>query len=274
MGGEFFMFPGGKGANQAVAASRIGAEVVFICCVGDDLFGKQAVEGFQSEGIDTAYIKMLPGQASGVALIIVNEEGENEIVVAPGTNNALLPEDLKKNSSVLSQADVILTQLETPVETIGFLAGYCAENTIPLILNPAPARELPEGIFKDLFMITPNQSETRLFTGVDVIDASSASRACAAMMDKGVKEVIITMGKSGAYYSGTQGEIWVEAPKVQAVDTTAAGDVFNGILAACISKGATVKEALNYAAKGAALSVTRMGAQTSAPYQHEIPDLC
>lgn len=274
MGGEFFMFPGGKGANQAVAAARVGAELTFICCVGDDLFGKQAIEGFEAEGIDTSRIRILPGETSGVALIIVNQEGENEIVVAPGTNNALGPEDLAKDSDLLSGAEVILTQLETPQESIEYLAKHCSDHGIRLILNPAPARELPDAVFHDLFMITPNQSETRLFTGVDVVDTSSAAAASAILMDKGVREVVITMGKSGAYYSGSQGEVWVKAPKVKAVDTTAAGDVFNGILAACLSKGTSIKEALDIAASGAAIAVTRMGAQTSAPYKHEIPGLC
>ncbi len=274
MGGEFFMFPGGKGANQAVAAARVGAKVSFLCCVGDDLFGTQAIEGFQAEGIDTSFIRVLPGQTSGVALIIVNQEGENEIVVAPGTNNALRPEALEQETALLSGADIILTQLETPKESIEFLARHCATHGIPLILNPAPARELPDPVFHDLFMITPNQSETLLFTGIDVVDTASAAAACDVLQSKGVREIVITMGKLGAYYSGSQGDLWVEAHRVQAVDTTAAGDVFNGILAACLSKGTSIKEALDYAARGAAIAVTRMGAQTSAPYKHEIPGLC
>ena len=270
LGGEFFMFPGGKGANQAVAASRAGAEVSFIGRVGDDLFGKKAVEGLKAEGIDTSHIRVLPGATSGVALIIVNREGENKIVVAPGANTAMDAAFLAGKPEIIARYGLVLTQLETPLEEVVSLAGICADQGVPLILNPAPATQLPDALFARLYMITPNQSETRLLTGINPTDEASAERACQVLQGKGVREVIITLGKSGLYYSGSEGSLWIDAEKVEAVDTTAAGDVFNGILAACLAKGMALKDALGRANKGAALSVTRMGAQTSAPYDHEI----
>ncbi|MGB5204148.1 ribokinase [Eudoraea sp.] len=270
LGGDFFMFPGGKGANQAVAAARLGGKLSFICCIGDDIFGQNAIEGYKKEGINMDGALIVNGEPSGVALITVNAEGENEIVVASGANNLLSKKHLEGSSQLLQKADIILTQLETPIPVIGYLADYCRENSQKLIINPAPAQELSDHILKELFLITPNETETRILTGIEVIDESSASRACEALFLKGVKNVLITMGSRGAFFMNSEVHFTAKVQKVDAIDTTAAGDVFNGALAVCLAQNMTWNESIEFANKAAALSVTKMGAQTSAPYLNEI----
>lgn len=270
LGGDFFMFPGGKGANQAVAATRLGGKLSFICCVGDDIFGQNAIEGYKKEGINMDAALIVKGEPSGVALITVNAEGENEIVVASGANNLLSIKHLEGTSKLLQRADIILTQLETPISVIAHLASYCRENKKKLIINPAPARELSDEILKELYLITPNETETRILTGIKVEDKTSASKACEALFLKGVKNVLITMGSRGAFFMNSEVHFTAKAQKVDAIDTTAAGDVFNGALAVCLAQNMPWKESIEFANKAAALSVTKMGAQTSAPYLNEI----
>ena len=270
IGGDFFMFPGGKGGNQAVAAARMGGEVSFICCLGGDVFGNQALEGYQQEGIDTSGIIQLDDKPSGVALITVNAEGENEIVVASGANNSLSPKHIKENISKIKNTGLVLTQLETPVEVIAELASLCRNSTIPLIINPAPAQSLAADILDGLYLITPNETETQILTGVKVEDLDSAREAGAEMLNKGVQNLIITMGKRGAFFMNREEEFAVSPPKVVAVDTTAAGDVFNGALAVCLAEQMTWRDSIEMASKAAAISVTRMGAQASAPYKKEV----
>ena len=270
LGGEFFMFPGGKGANQAVTAARMDSKTSFICAVGDDLFGRKALESYEQEGLDTGAVHQVSGVASGIALITVNAEGENEIVVASGANSHLSADFLRSQEDRLLEADIILTQLEIPMPAITYLAGFCrAENRL-LILNPAPARDLPSELLDGLFAITPNQSEAELLTGIAVTDRASAQKAAEALLARGVRNAVITMGSKGAYYCGSDGTYTVSARKVTAVDTTAAGDVFNGVLASALASGLDWSGSLKRASSAAALSVTRMGAQGSAPYSHEI----
>jgi ribokinase len=270
LGGDFFMFPGGKGANQAVAAARLGANVSFLCAVGDDLFGRNALEHYKNEGIHPEGICILQEVPSGVALITINQAGENEIVVASGANGQLTEAHLQKNSALLHEAELLLTQLETPPECLRFLTEFSRRSGKRLILNPAPACVLPDDILSGLYLITPNQSEARLLTGVDVRNEESAREACNRFLEMGVRNVIITMGKKGAYFMNSENHYLAEAPEVTAQDTTAAGDIFNGALAVKLADHAPWPEALEYAGKAAALSVTRMGAQASAPYRHEI----
>ena len=270
LGGDFFMFPGGKGANQAVAAARLGGKINFICCVGDDIFGQNALEGYKKEGININGVLIAKGEPSGVALITVNAEGENEIVVASGANNLLSKTHLEGVSKQIQGVDIILTQLETPIPVIAHLANYCRENNQKLIINPAPAQQLSDDILKELFLITPNETETRILTGVEVADETSASRACKALFQKGVKNVIITMGSRGAFFMNSEVHFTAKAQKVNAIDTTAAGDVFNGALAVCLAQNMHWKESIEFANKAAARAVTKMGAQTSAPYLNEI----
>ncbi|WP_273565392.1 ribokinase [Maribacter halichondriae] len=270
LGGNFFMFPGGKGANQAVAAARAGGEVTFICAVGDDVFGQNALEGYREEGIHVDFAKVIKDAASGVALITVNGEGENEIVVASGTNAKLSPIYVSEVMEEMDNDGMFLTQLETPVETIEYLARYSKLTDQPLIINPAPAQELSDAILDGLFLITPNETEAKILTGISVEDDPSMEAAAQALLDSGVQNVIITLGSRGAFFMNCEEKFLVPSHQVKAIDTTAAGDVFNGVLTVCLSQEMGWRESIAYANKAAALSVTKMGAQGSAPYKEEI----
>ncbi|WP_259016815.1 ribokinase [Emticicia fluvialis] len=270
LGGTFFMFAGGKGANQAVSAARMGGDVVFIAKVGDDIFGKQAVEGFRNEKINTDYIITDAEKASGTALIIVNEAGENNIVVAPGSNDTLSAEDILKAESEIEGAEVVLIQLETPLATVFFAAQLGVKTESKVILNPAPAQQLPQELYPLLYLITPNETEAGILTGIEVTDDAAVEEAAQVLLDKGVRNVIITLGDRGAYFRNEYLSFFMDAPMVEAIDTTAAGDVFNGTLAVALAYKKDWRSAVELACKAASLSVTRMGAQASAPYLNEI----
>ena len=270
LGGRFLMNPGGKGANQAVAAARLGGGVVFVAKVGDDLFGREAKTLFAKEGIRTDYVLTDAAEPSGVALIMVDAHGENCISVASGANGTLVPDDIAAARETIESAGVLLMQLETPVETVLRAAQWAAAKGVPVVLNPAPACALPDELFRCLSLITPNETEAELLTGISVTDDASALAAAEALCRKGVKRVIITLGAKGAFaYADGQGML-VPAVAVEAVDTTAAGDVFNGALAVALTEGQTLADAAGFAARAAAVSVTRMGAQASAPYRNEV----
>lgn len=269
LGGDFFMFPGGKGANQAVAAARAGGGVHFICSVGDDVFGKNAINGYSKEGIDVSGAQIVPGKASGVALITVNAEGENEIVVASGTNALLSDEHVGQALKEYKESAMVLTQLETPMKTLVRLTEICKDKNWTLILNPAPAQELPPAILDGLFLITPNETEAKLLTGITVEDESSAAAAATSLIQRGVKNIVITMGSKGAFFKNAEDSFFVAAQRVKAVDTTAAGDVFNGVLAVGLAEGLSWKDSILNATKAATISVTKMGAQDSAPFKEE-----
>ncbi|MFN4147738.1 MAG: ribokinase [Runella sp.] len=270
IGGHFFMFPGGKGANQAVAAARLAGDVTFVCKVGNDIFGKNAVEGFVKEGINTDYIFTDPTEPSGVALITVNAQGQNEIVVASGANGTLSESDITKIIPQIDEASIVLMQLETPLSTVEFVSQWAAQKGKKVILNPAPAQKLPEKFYKSLYLITPNETETQILTGIQVTDSSTALQAAELLRRWGVQNVIITMGASGVFVLTDDFTGQISAPIVKAVDTTAAGDVFNGALAVALAKGRGWEEACQFACRAASISVTRMGAQASAPYLHEL----
>jgi ribokinase len=270
LGGRFLMNPGGKGANQAVAAARLGGDVTFVAKVGDDLFGREAKGLFAKEGIRTEHVMTDPAEPSGVALIMVDGKGENCIAVASGANGALRPADLAAVRGELESAGVVLMQLETPVETVLCAAQWAAAKGVPVVLNPAPACALPDALLQCVSLITPNESEAELLTGIRVSDAASAQAAAIALHAKGVARVVVTMGAKGAFvYADGRGEL-VPAFKVEAVDTTAAGDVFNGALCVALTEGLPLPAAVRFAARAASISVTRMGAQASAPYRKEI----
>jgi ribokinase len=270
LGGRFLMNPGGKGANQAVAAARLGAEVVFIAKVGDDLFGREAKALFAKENICTDYVLTDPSEPSGVALIMVDAKGENCIAVASGANGTLMPEDIEGVEGVIAQSDLLLMQLETPLETVRYAADVAVNLGVPVILNPAPACELPSDLYDCLEVITPNESEAELLTNIKVTDEASAEAAARVLCDKGVLNVVITMGAKGAYVFDGEDGVMVPAFKVEAVDTTAAGDVFNGALAVALTEELELEEAVRFASKAASISVTRMGAQASAPRREEL----
>jgi ribokinase len=273
LGGEFATAGGGKGANQAVGAARAGGVVTFIARLGQDMFGDRALAGFMAEGINVDYVIRDPSSPSGVALIFVGKDGENSIAVAPGANGKLTPADVAKAASVLRGASVLVLQLETPLETVEAAAQLAAAAGVKVILNPAPARPLPDTLLERLYLLTPNETEARLLTGVAVDDEKGAARAADALLARGVQNVIITLGARGALVASRGGKHLIRAYKAKVVDTTAAGDIFNGTLAVALAEGKPLPDAVRFATAAAAISVTRFGAQTSAPTRKQIERL-
>lgn len=270
LGGTFFMSAGGKGANQGVAAQRLGGAVTFVAKLGTDIFGQQALEGFRQEGIDTSCIRSDENHASGVALIMIGEAAENCIAVASGANAALFPDDVVEAELKIAAADVVLLQLEIPIETVAHVASLATQYNRRVILNPAPAALLPDSLFRHISIITPNEGEAEVLTGIKITNDHTLQKAADALHDKGVQTVIITRGAKGAFISSDGQQHHVPAPDVEAVDTTAAGDVFNGALAVALSEGRSLHDAVIFGCNAAALSVTRLGAQAAAPYRHEL----
>lgn len=269
LSGSFFMNSGGKGANQAVAIARLGGNIVFMSKVGNDIFGKQSAQLLDEEGINTTYVLSDEELPSGVALITVDQSGENSIVVASGANANLYPADLKNALEEIASADIVLLQLEIPMETVDFIAKYAASKNVRVILDPAPANELSAELLSSIDIITPNQTEAEKLSGIKVHNIESAKKAAKAICGKGVKNVLVTMGALGVVICENGKIQLVPAPKVVALDTTAAGDVFNGALAVAISEEKTLIEAVKFACAIAAISVTKMGAQSSIPYRNE-----
>lgn len=270
IGGDFFMAMGGKGANQAVAAKRSGGEVSFVGKIGKDIFGQRAVGYLKDEGINVNYVKTDPEKHSGIAVITVNRTGENSIIVAHSSNNSLSPSDIMDISEAIDSSEIILLQLEIPLETVSFIAEYASKQNKTIILNPAPAAVLPNSLYKNISIIIPNESETELLTGISVKDETSAMEAASILVNKGVKTVIITMGSRGAFVFSEKFTSLVSAPKVNAIDTTGAGDTFCGALSVKISESCNLKEAVLFANHAAAISVTRFGAQPSIPTKEEV----
>lgn len=273
VGGTFVMAAGGKGANQAVAAARLGAKTTFIAKVGDDLFGRQAVEGYQKEGIDTRWVLRDPARPTGVALILVDQRGENLISVASGANEALSPEDMDAAAEVLRSADIVVMQLETPLPTVCRAAEIAAAAGVPVILDPAPApnHPLPEELLRHVTYLKPNESEAERLTGVAVTDVASAQAAADRLLAAGPRAVIVTLGPRGALVVEKAGAgTVIPAHVVSAVDTTAAGDAFSGALAVALARGEPLLDAARFAAVAGALAASRMGAQPSLPTEAEV----
>ena len=270
-GGSFMMNPGGKGANQAVAAARLGngaTRCLFIAKVGDDLFGRDTAARLSQDGID-ARLLVDEKEASGTALILVDEKGQNCISVALGANGTLSAQEVRPIlESELGNAAALLMQLETPVDTVLAAAEMAHAAGVPVILNPAPAAELPDELYRTLEWITPNESEAELLTGIKVTDCESAAAAAAELQKRGVRNVLITMGSRGCWSS--QSGVLHPALKVEAVDCVAAGDTFNGAFVVGLAEGMNTEDAVVFAQKAAAISVTRPGAQASVPYRSEI----
>jgi len=270
LGGTFLMNPGGKGANQAVAASRLGGKVTFIAKIGDDLFGNQITGILKKEGIDTSYIVKDSGLPSGIALITVDEEGENSIVVAPGSNHNLMVQDIDSDILTGDKFKVMLLQLEIPLMTVEYAALTAAESGIKVILNPAPAQKLHDYLLRHIWLITPDESEVEILTGIKVHNQFTAEAAATSLLKRGVKNVIITMSARGAFVKSEDFTEMFPGIQVKAVDTTGAGDVFNAALAVATAEGKGLRDAVIFANKAASICVTRMGAQASAPYREEI----
>jgi ribokinase len=270
IGGRFATAAGGKGANQAVAAARAGGKVGFLARVGRDDMGERAVAGCVRDGIEVRHVIRDRSQPSGVAFIFVDRDGENSIAVASGANEQLSPADVKKAGSLLREASIILLQLETPLKTVQAAVQLAVRAGVKVLLNPAPARALPDDLLRHVYLLTPNETEAELLTGVPVGNRSAVSKAADALLARGVENVIITMGARGAFVAGPGIRQRIPAHEVKSVDATAAGDVFNGALAVALAEGKPLLEAAKFATAAAAISVTRLGAQTSAPNRQEI----
>jgi len=270
LGGTFLMNPGGKGANQAVSAARLGGQVTFICKTGNDIFGHQSKQLFEKEYIDTSYVFSDSEHPSGVALITVDASAENCIVVASGANAHLTPADLSTAHEAIEKAGIILMQLEIPLETVRYVADVVRKSGKKLILNPAPAQPLDRELLQSLDLITPNETEAEMISGIKITDTDSLFACARAVYEMGVQSVIITLGAKGAFIYNNVLQELIPSCEVNAVDTTAAGDVFNGALAVALSEGRDLPEAVRFANQAAAISVTRIGAQASAPYRNEL----
>lgn len=270
IGGNFSMAAGGKGANQAVAAARAGGDVTFIASVGKDSFGAQAIEGFSRDKINVEYIKTIDDVASGVALIFVDKNGENSIAVASGANSHLTPEHIIALKSVISQAQILLVQLETPMKTVERVVQIAYDAGVRVILNPAPAQHLNDGLLKMVSVITPNAIETELLTNIKVTNETTAREASEVLLDKGIEYVVITLGARGVFMACRENQKMIPGFEVNVVDSTGAGDVFNGALVAGLNINMPFDEAIRFANAAGALSVTKLGAQPSAPTRDEI----
>ena len=264
------MVPGGKGANQAVAAAKLGAEVYFIAKLGDDIFGSQSLSNFKKEGVNTTYVTQTKEAPSGVALITVDNDGNNVIVVAPGANGTLSSDDVRQGESDIASSGALVAQLEVPIETIEFAAETAYKYKVPFILDPAPARELGAKLLGMVDVLTPNETEARLLTGIEVKDEDSARAAAEKLLGAGIKAVILTMGATGLLLVTKGQSEFVSAKKVEAIDSTAAGDVFTAGLACGLAEGKTLLDAALLANHAAALSVTKIGAQSSIPTLEEV----
>jgi ribokinase len=273
LGTDFLTIPGGKGANQAVAAARAGAQVTFIACVSDDAFGKQAIENYRKEEIDTSCIKVQSGIHSGIALINVAEDGENSIAVAPGANSHLFPEDIYGFEGAFDGAKIVLAQLEVPLETVEAAAEVAHKKGIPFILNPAPGAAIPDRLLNRVTLITPNETEAAILFSRKSISETDIPEVAGEIFENGGTTVLLTLGSKGVYLKSPEFEELIPGYNVKAVDTTAAGDVFNGALAAAIAGEMDLKKAVDFAQRAAAISVTRMGAQPSAPTLDEIQNV-
>ena len=265
IGDTFLMNPGGKGANQAVSACKLGADVTFITKVGNDMFGKKALNNFKKIGIKTDYIRIDKNNSSGVAIIMVDKSGENSISVAPGANNSLTIKDVNFIEEKLNADDYVLIQLEIPKTVVEYLIEICNKLKVKLILNPAPFQKISDYHLSQVNTITPNEIETEYLSGIKVKDNETAKKASEILINKGIKNIIITMGEKGAFYKSSSFEGLIPTKKVSVIDSTAAGDTFNGALVAGLSMKMDMLTSIDFANNAATYSVTKLGAQSSAP---------
>jgi len=270
IGGHFSTGGGGKGANQAIAAARIGAEVSFVARVGNDLLGREGIKRLNEEHINTKYIYRDNDLPTGVAFIVVDDKGENSIVVASGANANLSPTDIESAIAEISSADILLIQLESPIESVYASIKSAHDNGVTVILNPAPAQELDNHILKYVDIITPNIVEAEMLTGIKITDVTSLHSIVNRFFEYGINDVIITLGSKGYFAGSPDAMKIIPALNVAPIDTTGAGDVFSGSLAAFLSEGMTIERAARMANAAASVSVTRMGAQDGAPKRVEI----
>lgn len=270
MGKSFRQIPGGKGANQADAMARLGADVKMIGCVGCDDMGNTLLEALRSDSVDVAWVKRVEGISTGIASITVDASGNNCIIVVPGANNMLTIENLQASLEAIQQAEVVVAQLEVPVETVRFAIRTAKELGKLTILNPAPAVELDAEFLSYVDILVPNDTELELLSGIKISNEAGLERAAQVLMDKGVRELIVTLGSKGCIHINKSGSKTYPAYRVNAVDTTAAGDSFIGAVAVAISEGKAYEEAIRFATAVGALTVTKEGAQSSLPLREEV----
>lgn len=269
IGSNFKEVPGGKGANQAVAMARLNGNVSMIGKVGEDGFGQTLINSLKNDKVDTTYIKTTKG-ATGVALITVDKNAQNSIVVSPGANFEVKEEDIDNNIEAIKNSDIVVLQLETPLNTIKYALKKSKELNKYTILNPAPALKLDDEIIKNVDLLTPNETELEIISGVSIETEEDIQKAAQIMIEKGVKELIVTLGSKGSLYINKEKSIFKKAYKVEAVDTTAAGDSYTAALAVALSKDQSIEEAMDFASKVGALSVLKEGAQSSLPTLEDV----
>ncbi|MGE5590438.1 MAG: ribokinase [Bacillota bacterium] len=267
---DFKTINGGKGANQAVAAARLGASVAMVGRVGDDVFGGSLLQGLRQDGVDTSCVAVTAGVSSGTALITVDDRAENSIIIIPGANGRLTPTDVDRHQAVITGARVLMLQLEVPIETVVRAAQAAKQAGVTVLLDPAPARQLPEELLRSVDIITPNETEASMLSGRTVGDVRSAKLAAVDLMSRGIGTVLVKLGARGALLATGNTFEHVEGFPVHAVDTTAAGDAFGGALATGLVEGQSLPQAVSFANAVGALATTRFGAQTSMPTRAEV----
>lgn len=272
-GKNFAMFPGGKGANQAVSCAKLGGLTYFLGKMGNDEFQSSLKRSLNESGVNISDVLIEDGAQTGVALISVDGSGENEIIVISGTNMRFTTNDLLQKQEYFSKVKVVLSQLEIPLQTVTLAAQLAKQNDAIFILNPAPAAQLSDELFSLVDFLTPNESELEILTNIKIVDECSAEKAAKVLLEKGVNNVLVTLGEKGSLLVNCNSVKHFDSCKVKAIDTTAAGDSFNGALAYSLSIGKSIEDAIHFASYAAAVSVTRMGAQTSMPTLKEVESL-
>ena len=270
IGHKFFMNSGGKGANQAVAAARMGGEVAMIANLGVDVFGDSAIAKLKEEGVNCEGITRDPDRSSGVAIINVDDTGENQIVVAPGANATLDTDLVSAALDRIPPSSIVLLQLEIPIESVVKAVEVCQQKGCRIMLDPAPAQALPESVYKGTYLLTPNRNEAELLSGILISDRGSVTCAAEKLLMSGVTNVAITLGSQGVFFANAENKQFLEATSVSAVDTTAAGDCFNGAVAAKLSQGCSLVEGIKSGILASSICVTRHGAQDAMPYFNEV----
>lgn len=272
LGKAFKMSPGGKGANQAVAAARLGANVSLIGRVGADIFGRELIKNAKETGIDVKHIIEDIGTYTGLALITVDEEGNNTIAVASGADMRCCTEDIDRAEETIISSDIFLTQLEIPLSVVEYAIDKAFEEGVKVILNPAPAQELSKDLLKKVYILTPNENEAEVLSGVKIKDLRSSKKAAKRLLERGIENIVLTLGNRGSMIATKEQTVHMRGIKVNAVDTTGAGDAFCGALAVAISSGKGLKEAVKYANFAGALATTKIGAQEALPTMEELED--
>ena len=271
VGKKFIQNPGGKGDNQVIAAARVGGDVTFIGAVGDDNYGELLKKNLEANNVKT-HLKIVPNMSSQIATILIDETGENRIVIVPGANNFVDKKQIDDNFDIIKECDIILMQLEIPMETVEYVVDKFYELNKILILNPAPGAELSDNIIKKCTYLTPNENEIGLITKMPYDTIDNIKLAAKSLIDKGAQNVLVTLGEKGAYLKNKNEDIIIPTIKVKAIDTTGAGDCFNGVFAMYLALGKSAIEAIKYANVASSISVTRSGAVPSLPYKEEVDE--